>query len=79
MHELCHAFVFNRNHGMSGVLNAALFKIPLVPILFNLPHYVSKEDRQEILTNKWRDFNEKPVIPEKYQVDTVRVPEQLTD
>jgi hypothetical protein len=74
MHELCHAFVFEKSHGMSGVLTAALFKVPLVPALFNFPRYVSKGNRKEILTNKWRSFNEKPVIPEEHQWDKVEVP-----
>lgn len=74
MHEICHAFVFNKSHSISGVLTAAMFKIPLVPALFNLPKYVSKEDRIEIFRNKWRDFNEKPVIPEEDQVHTVELP-----
>jgi hypothetical protein len=65
MHEICHAFVFNKAHSISGVLTAAMFKIPLVPALFNLPRYLSKDDRIEILRNKGRDFNEKPVIREE--------------
>jgi len=74
IHEICHAFVFSKNHGIRGVLTAVPFKIPLLPALFNLPKYVSKEDRQEILSNKWRDFNEKPVIPEELQIDRIEVP-----
>jgi hypothetical protein len=73
-HEICHAFVFDRRHSVNGVLSAAIFKLPLAPFLFNMPRYVSMEDRQEILRNKWRDFNKKPVIPEKYQADTVEMP-----
>jgi hypothetical protein len=74
IHEICHAFVFDRKHSMNGVLSAAVIKIPLVPALFNLPRYLSVEDRKEVLQNKWRSFNEKPAIPEKYQADTVVVP-----
>ena len=74
LHEICHAFVFTRDHGISGVLTAVPIKIPLVPIIFNLPEYVSKEDRREMLLNKWRDFNEKPPIPEPYQMDKIEVP-----
>ena len=77
IHEICHAFVFSKNHGISGVLTAVPFKIPLLPVIFNLPKYVSREDRLEILTNKWRDFNEKPVIPERYQIDKIQVIESL--
>jgi hypothetical protein len=74
MHEICHAFVFDRRHSTSGVMSAAIVKLPLLPILFNFPEYVSEEDRQKILQNKWRSFNEKPVIPEQYQADTVQLP-----
>ena len=71
MHEICHAFVFTRSHSTKGVMNGAVIKIPLAPVLFNLPRYVSIEDRHEILRNKWRHFNEKPEIPEEFQVDTI--------
>ncbi len=74
MHEICHAFVLDRKHSRHGVLNATVFKIPLVPILFNLPPYISIEDREEILRNKWRDFDEKPMIPKKDQADIVVLP-----
>ena len=57
MHEICHAFVFERRHSTNGVMSAAIFKFPLLPVLFNFPEYVSEEDRQEILQNKWRNFN----------------------
>ena len=73
-HEICHAFVFDRRHSTNGVMSAAIVKFPLVPILFNFPEYVSTEDREEILQNKWRDFNEKPSIPEQDQADTVVLP-----
>jgi hypothetical protein len=71
MHEICHAFVFTKSHSTGGVMTGAVIKIPLVPALFNLPRYVSIEDRQEILRNKWRHFNEKPTIPEDFQIDTI--------
>ncbi|RPJ00279.1 MAG: hypothetical protein EHM36_14870 [Deltaproteobacteria bacterium] len=74
IHEISHAFVFSKDHGISGVLTAVPFKVPLLPILFNMPKYLSKEDRREFLKNKWRDFNEKPVVPEKYQTDKIEVP-----
>jgi hypothetical protein len=74
MHEICHAFVFKKSHSISGVLTAAMIKIPLVPALFNSPKYVSKGDRMEILRNKWRDFNEKPAISEELQINTVGPP-----
>ncbi len=73
LHEICHAFVFAKSHSTSGVMNALLIKVPMLPFLFNIPKYLSKEDRQEILLNKWRDFNQKPSIPEEHQVDTIEL------
>jgi hypothetical protein len=74
VHEICHAFIFTKNHSFNGVLTAVPFKFPLVPVIFNLPKYVSKEDRREILRNKWRDFNEKPEIPDEHRIDKIEVP-----
>ncbi len=71
MHEICHAFVFAKGHSYSGVMSALLIKLPLLPVIFNFPKYVSEEDRQEILRNKWRSFNEKPAIPEEDRVDRI--------
>jgi len=74
MHEICHAFVYTKAHSMHGVLTAASIKIPLLAAIFNLPEYVSREDRREILRNKWRGFNVKPEIPEALQADPVELP-----
>ncbi|OGP55324.1 MAG: hypothetical protein A2162_08500 [Deltaproteobacteria bacterium RBG_13_52_11b] len=74
MHETCHAFVYTKAHSMHGVLTAASIKIPLLAAIFNLPEYVSREDRREILRNKWRDFIVKPEIPEALQADPVELP-----
>ncbi len=78
LHEVYHAFVMTKSHSGKGVMTGALIKIPLVPALFNLPRYVSTEDRQEILRNKWRNFNEKPAIPEEFRVDTIELPPETS-
>ena len=48
-------------------------KIPLVPVLLNLPKHLSKRDRQEILRNKWRDFNVRPEISEMAKTDPLPI------
>lgn len=63
-HEIFHLFIFSHNHS-GGVMSAFRFKIfPFTPTL-NLTVYLTKEDREEVLRNKWRDFNQKPSITEK--------------
>jgi hypothetical protein len=73
IHEICHAFVFSQVHSKTGVLNTFIIKIPLVPVLLNFPKYLSKKDRQEVLRNKWRDFNVRPEIPEEAKTDLLPV------
>jgi hypothetical protein len=72
LHEIYHAFIFNTVHSSSGIMSNAIVKVPLAPILFNLPHYISNKDREEVLRNKWRDFSERPEIPAEYRSDTLR-------
>lgn len=63
-HEIFHLFIFSHNHS-GGVMSAFKFKIfPFTPTL-NSTIYLTKEDREEVLGNKWRDFNQKPSIAEK--------------
>lgn len=64
VHEIFHLFIFSHNHS-GGVMSAFKFKIfPFTPTL-NSTTYLTKEDREEALKNKWRDFNQKPLIAEK--------------
>lgn len=64
-HEVYHCFLFTVGHTadlMSGGLGTFMpFSHKLIP-----------EDREEILKNKWRDFNKRPWIPEEHIRDIPR-------
>ncbi|MHC1729905.1 MAG: hypothetical protein AB9866_28550 [Syntrophobacteraceae bacterium] len=66
-HEVCHAFIPSHAHSGSGLMQAVTIEIvPGVPLYRS--QYLSPQDRQEILKNKWRNFAEvQPVAPEERQ------------
>ena len=56
LHEIYHAFIFNKIHGECVMMSG------FYP-LGTWCKWLSVEDRKEVLRNKWRDFNIKPELP----------------
>ena len=54
LHELFHAFSFQRGHSKDWVMRGAR------PSYGNEWYWLTPEDRKEVLRNKWRDFNVMP-------------------
>lgn len=62
IHEIFHCFIFSHDHSNFGIMQSIQIKLlPLTPSL-NVCNYLSREDREEVLRNKWRDFSKKPMI-----------------
>ena len=56
LHEMAHAFILQSDHSLFGLMNPmSLQVLPLLPEV-NSGLYLSPEDRQHILDNKWRPF-----------------------
>jgi len=54
LHELFHAFLFEKSHPKDWVMRGAR------PPYGNEWYWLTPEDRREVLRNKWRDFNVMP-------------------
>ena len=54
LHELFHAFLFERGHSKDWVMRGAR------PSYGSEWYWLTPEDRKEVLRNKWRDFNVMP-------------------
>lgn len=54
LHELFHAFLFEKGHSESWVMRSAR------PAYGNEWYWLAPEDRKKVLLNKWRDFNRMP-------------------
>ena len=61
LHEIYHAFVLRNGH-TSKILNSPW---PTSP-------WLAKDDRKEVLRNKWRDFNVRPEIKSEFVQDIPR-------
>ena len=61
IHEIGHCFIFSHSHSSRGVMKST----PSTT-------YFSSEDREEILENKWRNFNEKPDLDERDRINLLR-------
>ncbi len=61
IHEIGHCFIFSHNHSSNGVMKSIPFTT-----------FFSPEDREEILKNKWRDFNVKPDLDESCKVNLLK-------
>jgi len=65
IHEIFHCFIFSHNHSNFGIMQPIQIKLlPLTPS-FNICNYLSREDREEVLRNKWRDFSKKPMVQKR--------------
>jgi hypothetical protein len=72
-HELWHCFVLSTAHGYSGILMPMAIKIlPFTPMIPLGGYYLTKNQRQEVLNNKWRDFSKIPLIPETHRADLIK-------
>lgn len=58
LHEIYHAFVLRKGH-TSKILNSPW---PTSP-------WLSRDDRKEVLENKWRDFNVRPEVASEFVQD----------
>jgi hypothetical protein len=58
LHEIYHAFVLRYGHS-SKILNSP----------WPTSSWLHKDDRKEVLENKWRDFNVRPEIPSEFVQD----------
>jgi tetratricopeptide (TPR) repeat protein len=58
LHELFHAFLFNRGHSEEWVMRGGR------PAYGNEWYWLTPKDRKEVLRNKWRDFNIMPATGE---------------
>lgn len=55
LHEVFHAFILNHEHSDFGIMQASLFYLlPGMPVNYSL--YLSEQDYNEVLKNKWRTF-----------------------
>lgn len=57
LHEFFHAFILSNLHSDSGLMSSSgVALLPFTPLV-NVTEYLSPQDREEVLKNKWRDFN----------------------
>ncbi len=63
-HEIMHAFIFNNAHG------ECLMQGDLYPIGKGCV-WLGRENWEEAMRNKWRNFNKLPQIPEQNQQDKI--------
>ncbi|MCR4290293.1 MAG: hypothetical protein NUV86_08565 [Candidatus Scalindua sp.] len=61
VHEIGHCFILSHSHSSNGVMKSAPSTI-----------YFSPADREEILKNKWRNFNEKPDLDERDEINLLK-------
>lgn len=68
-HEICHTFIFSHDHSVTGLMQSVQISLfPGTPGI-NRTIYLSPKDREEILKNKWRDFNTRPQLRDENQTD----------
>jgi hypothetical protein len=65
LHEVAHAFVLNQTHAAHGLLAPMTVQLlPLVPLKIE-SLYLTAEDRNDFLRNKWRSFSERAELDER--------------
>lgn len=62
-HEVTHGFVFSKVHDGWGILGANQLGFPFVPYYIRSDR-VSTAIKDEVASNKWRDFSDKVVVPD---------------
>jgi len=70
-HELIHCFVFKDGHALSGIEFPVMIRLlPFTPTIAIGGSSLTPGMREEVLANKWRNFEERPEgIPKKNQKD----------
>lgn len=63
-HEIMHAFIFNNVHGKC-LMQGGLYPIGKGCV------WLGRGNWEEAMGNKWRNFSERPQIPEEYQPDKI--------
>ena len=61
-HEVWHSFILSKDHSWNGIMSP--LGVRLVPLTSAFPiggRHLNKAQRDEVLRNKWRDFNKVPV------------------
>ncbi len=66
VHEIGHCFILSHSHSSNGVMKST----PSTT-------YFSPADREEILKNKWRNFNEKPDLDERDKINLLKEDREL--
>jgi len=66
LHEIFHAFIFDRVHG--GCITNSGWTFPLGTRCY----WLTERDWQETMKNKWRDFREPVSIPEELRWDIIK-------
>lgn len=59
LHEVSHAFVLGHDHDLAGSMGLFPVKFPILPHVFNMSEWLTLDSRQEVLSNKWRDFSQR--------------------
>jgi hypothetical protein len=74
-HEIIHCFVFKEGHALSGIEFPAMIRLlPFTPTIAIGGSSLTPGMRQEVLANKWRNFEEIPTgIPKKHQKDIPKI------
>ncbi len=69
-HEICHCFVFAHEHSLTGIEMPMMLRLlPFTPSVSVGGSSLTPEMRKDFLKNKWRDFNDGPVIAKNQQKD----------
>ena len=65
LHEIAHAFIFSHTHSHSGLMAPMSIQLfPFIPLKLE-SLYLTSEDRNEVLANKWRNFADIPELDSK--------------